>query len=218
MDREQLVRLWQHIALAEPGAQLRASGRLEAREHGFDSIPQPGFVGARYKEGGVLVLALNPSNGGKGESSGDLRQYELIRALQCARGSDLISAFNTLMAELSDFMPTWRLFEKNGINLLLSAHSKSLDDISFLNVFKFRTKNTDFGAAEYDEAWETLDQQISFLRPKHVIVLGNGLGDEYRKRKSSDVDFDVLKRARGDYYFTPEARAVIARLSKSPLF
>lgn len=64
MDRRDVATLWQKIANAPAPPLLRASGLLHDREYGQDRFAQPGFVGDRYRQGGLVIFGLNPGAGG----------------------------------------------------------------------------------------------------------------------------------------------------------
>ena len=59
MDRHEVAVKWREIGRNAPGPLLRSSGKLLNWHHGYDLLPEPGFVGRRYTEGGLLILGVN---------------------------------------------------------------------------------------------------------------------------------------------------------------
>jgi hypothetical protein len=110
--RSKAALLWQRILLTDRRELfLGKEGDIRDRAHGFDRLPQPGFVGAHYTEGGILLIGQNPGADpiGKGMSLSDQLQYGLLEALRDAATSDAaVMAFSVLMDALATrVMPNW---------------------------------------------------------------------------------------------------------------
>ena len=131
--------LWQKIANNSPPPLLAASGLLHDRAHGYDCLPQPGFVGHRYRQGGLVIFGLNPAAGGDGLSRDDITQYELLNNLRKASGNEVVEAFKALMNHFTQFMPNWKIIENNGLNSIFREHQISFSDVAYLNLCKWRT-------------------------------------------------------------------------------
>ena len=217
MERLDIATLWREVALLTPGPLLRASGNLHDREHSFDRLPQPGFVGRSYAKGGFLILGLNPAAGGDGTSPDDLRQYKLLKFLAEATDANVMGAFEELMTHLGRFMPRWNIIKNNGINAILNAHQLSIDEVAYLNVCKWRTKSSNLSVGVKAESWCETKEQIELLQPGRILVLGKGLWDWYSRYGEIRPMDAYIPRTRGDRALAPEAVPIIERLNREPL-
>jgi hypothetical protein len=109
----QVALLWQEILRCDH-ADMFADARNDAidRAHGYDRLPQPGFVGRRYQPGGILLIAQNPGNDpiGKGEGQLDLAQYTPLRRLRDAKNRrEAIRASRHLIDTLEPIMQKWNI-------------------------------------------------------------------------------------------------------------
>ena len=141
--------LWQRILRLDHTSLFSdAPHDIRDRPHGFDRLPQPGFVGRRYERGGLLLVGQNPGNDaiGKGISESDRLQYGfLIYRLGDARDlSKTVEAYNGLMAVLgSEVMPRWSIIRKV-VQPLLDGLGMDLDQIAYINLIEFRNRQQPF--------------------------------------------------------------------------
>ena len=217
MERLNIATLWREVALLAPGPLLRASGNLLDREHGFDRLPQPGFVGRHYAKGGLLILGLNPAAGVDGISPDDLRQYKLLKVLMEATDANVVAAFEELITHLGRFMPRWKIIENNGINSILKAHQLSFDEVAYLNVCKWRTKSSNLSVGVKAENWCETKAQLALLEPGRILVLGKGLWSWYSRYGQARHTDAYIPRMRGDQALAPEAIPIVERLKREPL-
>ena len=218
MHRGGVAREWRRIMRSLPATALERSGKLLARPHGFDALPQPGFVGRLYDEGGLLILGLNPAAGGHGLSPDDRAQYELLHELREASDTDVEAAFERLMSQLATIMPAWKIFANNGINAVLRAHGIAFDHVAYLNICKWRTIDANLSARLLKDAGEATESQIAQLKPARTIVLGKRAWRSWWLHQPSAGEWDVcIPRSIGDAYPNPSAAPVLQRLIQEPL-
>jgi hypothetical protein len=201
--RDELAALWQRILRAKPDAIFGASSPcIEDRLDLGDEIPQPGFVGTRYRSGGVLFLGKNPGKGGAQKSEEDRLQFEALHRLRDANPADLRCLFEDLCELLARrVMPTWGIV-RNYVNPVLSKVGAGLDDVAYLNLLKWRSEATN--AHLFDASWKAhTGEQYSKLNPGFVIALGYStryrfetLLGRFGERAPTNMRF--LERSRSD--------------------
>lgn len=210
MDRVAVAKLWREIAQEEPPPILAASGLLYDESH--HRLPQPGFVGERYEPGGLLIMGLNPASGGDGLSKGDLKQYDLLRNLQTSEDVSLIAHFEAFTSHLADFMPAWNIIRNNGVTDILKARRMSFDDVAYLNVCKWRTKDKPPTDRILGESWIQTRKQVELLDPREVIILGIRTCNWVKKRSDLNIEPVCIRRMRGDHRLHPDAIEIVERL------
>ncbi|HWY14069.1 MAG TPA: hypothetical protein VNX86_02905 [Rhizomicrobium sp.] len=210
--------LWQRILKVDHSYLFAtASQDIRDRPHGFDRIPQPGFVGSQYRKGGMLLIGQNPGNDpiGKGASASDQLQYGLLIALRDAASSDAaVAAFSALIDALAtSVMPNWAI-TKNVVQPLLSGLGGNLNHITYTNMVKFRTDDSAFAKTLYDESWKLTSEQIDLLAPNVIVALGVGTHEEFKKHYRGSARLYRITRTRGDTHLPPagaaDVKAIIA--------
>lgn len=201
--------LWRDILKVDPRKVFSGvEAHAVSREGSHDDLPQPGYVGPRYKPGGILLLGQNPGNDrvGKGLSDSDVLQYKLLRKLRDCDPDDAREACIKLMEQLGkNVMPDWPLI-RNVVGPLLARIGIDLPDIAFTNIAKFRTANSSFQAVIYERSWGFTLQQIELLQPGNIICLGEKTGAAFRRRYKGIVPVHRIRRAIGDTYLPPTGR------------
>lgn len=62
--RTEAALLWRRILTADPDAIFGTeASRLMNRDSGADRSPQPGYMGLRYRPGGLMFVSMNPGAG-----------------------------------------------------------------------------------------------------------------------------------------------------------
>lgn len=205
--------LWQQIlrlghAKFFAGFETAAIDRL----HGFDRLPQPGFVGKRYRpDDGIVFVGKNPANGGDGMLPGDMQQYPLLKALCDASADNVIPTFRHLMAGLgTTVMPCWPIVQVV-VTPLLNGLRLSLDDVAYINLCKFRTSNVP-PRELYKRSWPTTLRQIELLRPSAIVALGNGTHGELLRHYKGSARVFRIQRGWGDRRLTPQGKQDIEQI------
>jgi hypothetical protein len=209
----QVALLWQEILRSDhPDMFANAQNDAIDRAHGHDRLPQPGFVGRRYQPGGILLIAQNPGNDpfGKGEGTLDLTQYTPLRRLRDAKNRrETIHASQHLMATLESIMKKWNIIRVVA-RPLLHALDLDLDDVAYLNLVKFRTRNSNIGSNLYDKSWPSTSQQITLLDPFDIIALGAKTHKQFTRRYTGNATTHPrIPRGRGDTYLPEEGEKAI---------
>ena len=205
--------LWQQI-LCLDRAKLFAGFESAAidRPHGFDRLPQPGFVGNRYRlDDGIVLVGKNPANGGDGMSPGDIRQYQLLKALCDATADNVYPAFRHLMAALgTTVMPCWPIVQVV-VTPLLNGLRLSLDDVAYINLCKFRTSDMP-PRGLLKRSWPVTLQQIELLRPSAIVALGDGTHGELLRHYNGGVRVFRIQRVRRDTRLPPQGKRDIEQI------
>jgi hypothetical protein len=209
MDYRKLSGLWHQIMNTSPYEDA-GLGQWLRDETDTDILPQPGYVGARYRPGGTLLLAQNPGRfRGKQKDTEDDPFYEALKNMKEAVPSRLL-AFHKLNQAFERAATSWHYYCKV-LEPVLGAIRLDLPDVAHLNLVKWRTKGR-IKKGLYDLGWKYTCLQIEELAPSFIIVLGKGAKSAFDKRYRGPADLDVVRRTRGDKSEHPEIREALKRL------
>lgn len=154
----------------------------------------PGFVGERYRRGGMAILSINPAGGKKGyvATEADRQMYATFRALRDASPEGRLAAFEQASAAMIAEMPKWRRLYGRHVGKILDALGLELADIAYLHLVPFRTRG-DRGyelnrkpnvlANGYERG---LRAQLMALAPGRIIAIDK-LSDEVARRYAATV-------------------------------
>ena len=214
--RCQLARIWRDVITRSERDVFASRPELRRRARGDDALPQPGFVGRRYKRGGIVFIGANPGGAGVPQLKSDSVQNELLRKLRGATGSACLDAFEKLMNHLRVAMPEdWRIYDIC-VPPVLEGSGYTVDDIAFLNLVKWRTTAERLTGAVVRASWEFQTQrQVAALRPRVIVGLGRTVVGRYVNE--FDIDREecfILKRMRGDRRLSDEGLAEAKRASR----
>ena len=179
-----------------------------------DRLPQPGYMGARYRPGGLVFVSMNPGAGPQdGLGADDLRQYAALERLRnCDEGAAL-APFDELTHVLADVMPGWKI-HRNFVAPVLCAAGVDFSQVAYVNLLKWRTSASSGLARLYELSWQdhTRDQ-LGLLAPSRVIAIGSDAGRAFQRHATACVDFDFIPRAIGNNV-GPAGRAALARINR----
>jgi hypothetical protein len=193
--------IWQRILRIDPRVLLGSdlSTLLLNRSDTEDLLAQPGFVGCRYKPGGLLFVSMNPGNGGPdGNGADDLLQYTALRELRDSTETDLHQAFERMTAVVGGVMVNWDIFKKLIHPVLGYAGLADLSQVAYLNLFKWRTaKSTSKRQLSqlYTRGWEAhTSDQIECLAPSIIVALGKGPGEHCERHRLTEAPIFTIRR------------------------
>lgn len=181
------------------------------------ALAAPGWVGADWRPGGTIFVAINPGGGGDlyRAASNDERLYRAIQAFKDAGPTAHAAALAKLSQVWIDIQQTHNI--RRVINPVLQAMRSTAQSAAFLNILPFRTReNKAAGAKALSRAWALgTSHQVAALAPRRIVALG------YKARDAliavgADRSYEImaLKRMNGDSGLTPQARELIATLEK----
>ena len=210
---QDLASLWYKIIRTEPFASPRVGDWLRSTGES-DRIPQPGFVGARYREGGTLLLGMNPGGKGKTDTEHDKRFFD---SLGCLAGSDddPVQSFLEWNIVFEEVACTWRPYYPNLMSPILQKLDKKLADVAYLNVLKWRNRPeaNHVRPVLYDLSWEAHTRdQVTLLNPNKIIVLGKKAADWFTRKYEGKAGLHIIPRTRGDHHFSRITRSAIDQL------
>lgn len=178
--------------------------------------PAPGWVGPDWA-GGTLLVAINPGGGGDKyrRNSDDDRLYSTFRTFRDADGADAqADAFRSLSQtwmEAQRGHNIWRI-----IRPIAEATGESIDQLAFINVLPFRTRENKLPSRKVmQETWRLAAKpQILALDPARIIALGKKAWDVLtRFDVPESTEVILFKRGIGDSCIPEESKAVLARLT-----
>ena len=175
-----LADLWWRIMNTE-APQEDQVGRWRRSEEPIDVIPQPGYVGSKYRTGGTLILGMNPGNAASGLEEGNDSYYEALARMRNA--ANRVSAFLSLNQVMESVSPSWPLHRKL-IRHVLCACGLKLNEVAQVNLFKWRTSKISRGKRTklYEWNWPQTSEQVRCLNPGHIILLGMNVRDFVQKK------------------------------------
>jgi hypothetical protein len=205
---------WRSILALDPERIFGSeASRLLNRTWG-DRIPQPGYVGPDYRPGGLVFVSMNPGGGRTEEpSERDLRQYDALQRLRDCGEQDALASFMALARVLQEIMPTWKVY-KVFVEPVLRYSCKEFSSVAYLNLLKWRTKESNGLRTLYKLSWEDHTKaQIGLLQPSMVIAIGTDAGKAFRRFYTNDIRFQAIPRVIGNNIGQP-GRDALARIKK----
>lgn len=230
---QDLANLWHEVVHTPPFVDARIGNWL--RTGGLsDLIPQPGFVGRRYEQGGTLLLAMNPGGGAEGDTVHDCRFFEELGRFRASGTDDRLARFLTWNQVFEEVACTWQRYYANLLSPILKRLDGELADVAYLNVLKWRNRSeaNKHRYTLYDLSWarHTL-AQVAMLKPSKIILLGKGLGKWFVRRitynqkanrwliqaSAGDLSVEIwtIPRTRGDLRVSDTTSAAIGQLPRS---
>jgi hypothetical protein len=219
-DKEMTVTagaLWRSILLADYSEFFSECPKyIRDTGHEMDKVPQPGFVGSKYRRGGLLLIGQNPGNdrvaNGK-LSLADQEQYDLLTILSGCTEDHVPQAFNALMGALGkSVMPKWIIF-KNVVKPLLDSLDLSLENVAYTNLMKYHTSGSQLPVCLFRKAWTTTERQLDLLAPGVIVCLGYGTASKFHSFYTGDARSYRIERHIGDTRLPPGGEADIAMIS-----
>lgn len=201
--------LWSSILKTRPQAIFGNDVHLSRSEAKDDRIAQPGYVGSRYRQGGLLFVAMNPGGANARMTEADERQLPLLRALAKASQRTRLLRFVELNRELERAMPNWNLV-RFIVAPILEGLGLSFSQVAYINLVKWRTRKERMSSGLLRRSWELqTGPQFDLLRPSAVVCLGIATGNDLC-RLTDQLPFNLtIPRVRKDCYSPPAQRNAI---------
>jgi hypothetical protein len=136
------------------------------------NLPQPGFIGQRYAQTGLVLAGQNPGVSPLRFASQDA---EYMRALQKLQDKPTPQIMSELTQGLHAYVPKWPI---HGKYFPLEECGLELDDIAYFNVVRCRTvDNSRPGKGVIVNCLEHFERWVDLLHPKLLIFLGKWADD-----------------------------------------
>lgn len=211
--RQSASLLWRRILTADPDVIFGAEAARLMNRNWADRLPQPGYMGARYRSGGLVFVSMNPGAGPQaGLSADDQRQYGALQRLRDADEDATRTGFDELTQVLADIMPGWKI-QQNFVAPVLRAAALDFSEVAYMNLLKWRTTASSGLARLYALSWDHhTREQLELLAPSRVIAIGSDAGRAFQRHYTGAVDFDFIPRAIGNNV-GPAGRAALARIA-----
>jgi hypothetical protein len=176
--------------------------------------PYVGFVGRKYKKGGTVLIAVNPGGGGDGQerTPGDAALEVAFLARRDVPPARLHRSLEQVTDAYARQLEVINI-GKNVVSEVLKACKSSLDEVTFLNVFPYRTKKNDTpAAAAVQRALDVVTEPlVNALGPSRIVFLGKKAKDIARDRLNAPTTYTV-HRTFGDRYLSEQATRVLAQI------
>jgi hypothetical protein len=181
--------------------------RTKARD---DKIAQPGYVGSRYRRGGLLFVGMNPGGRAGQMTDADRDQLPILKRLRESSPHNRVERFDELNTELSRSMKHWSICRP--VISILEALEMDFQKIAYINLLKWRTKGERVTSRLLNQSWDShTAAQVALLRPAGVISLGVGTGDAVNRVWNEQSFNCVIPRSRGDRGCPPQQKEAISR-------
>jgi|SRR5579884_2631469 len=133
----------------------------------LENVPQPGYIGQRYRESGVLLVGQNP---GTPKSLAPI-DPPYTRALRALRDESTPERYVELLQVMRGVIPQWPI---HGSYFPLAECDLALDDIAYLNVVRCRTtKDRAPGRTLVRQCTAIhFDRWFKLLAPRVVVFIG----------------------------------------------
>lgn len=132
-----------------------------------ENVPQPGYIGSRYRKARVLLVGQNPGTP-KSLSAQDIPYTAALRAL---RDEPTTQRYKELNAVLRAFIPQWPV-QNNYFPLEESG--LALEDIAYCNIVRCRTTGDGTPGDSLTKQChnEHFVRWLNLLNPKVVVFIG----------------------------------------------
>jgi len=192
--RKSLAVLWRRILLTDTTKIFgnEAKRLLTSRGRKGDLIPQPGFVGRNYEQGGLVFVSMNPGKGSRNQDNNfDLGQYKRLEALRDAVEADEI--IDRFLAYTDYFHQEWPgPMYRDFIKPILEHAKIDFSSTAYLNLLKWRTENPNGLENLYDLSWENhTGEQFRDLKPRLVVAIGLGAGAAFERNDRKTKCFAI---------------------------
>lgn len=174
-----------------------------------------GYVGADYRPGGTVLLAVNPGGGGDAYRTRSADDEVLFPLLQAFRDSDPDRAgpfFDVIASAFIDIVRRWNLWRI--LAPTLDATGAAIDSIAFLNAVPYRIRGDAMPrVTACAAAWEQITgPTLEFLEPGRIIALGKKAGGIMDRFYAGPADCFCIPRTIGDSYLSPAGNAVLDQI------
>lgn len=181
-------------------------------------VPFLGFCGPRYKEGGVVFLAINPGGGGDAYASRTPQDIELIPLIErfvAATPEVAPKAFEMMCTSYSAQVQTWNLWRI--LRPTLEACRTTIEHVSYLNLFPYRTaRDIRPSSRALHTAWlDVVTPLLQALQPSMLVALGKKAGTVAERSYQATTPLYVVPRTIGDAYVSADAERVLAVIQKA---
>jgi hypothetical protein len=149
-----------------------------------ENVPQPGYIGSRYRKSRVLLVGQNP---GAPKSLAEPEDRLYTAALRALRDEPTEQRYKELSAVLRTFIPQWHVHNNY---FPLAESGLTLEDIAYCNAVRCRTLSN---AAPNDKlARKCIDSHfvrwLDLLSPKVVVFVGKWA---WRQGRTAVGDKDI---------------------------
>ena len=212
-DRLSAALLWRRVLRADPNVIFGSEASRLMNRNWADRLPQPGYMGLRYRSSGLVFVSMNPGAGPQdGLGPDDQRQYAALKHLRDGDDSSICAAFDDLTAVLANIMPGWKI-HRNFVMPVLQAAGLDFSQVAYVNLLKWRTTASSGLARLYALSWNHhTHDQIELLAPRHVIAIGSDAGHAFKKHYTGQAEFDFIPRVIGNNV-GPDGRKALARIA-----
>ncbi|MGH9631695.1 MAG: hypothetical protein ACRD7E_25595 [Bryobacteraceae bacterium] len=215
--RQRAAGLWRRILTSDPDAIFGPEASRLLNRGPADRLAQPGYMGQRYRPGGLVFVSMNPGPGPLGGlNPADQLQYKTLEALRDADDSAVCARFDEVTEVLADIMPGWHI-HRNFVTPVLEAWKLNFSEVAYVNLLKWRITSSSGLARLYKLSWDDHTRgQLELLAPSRVIAIGTDAGRAFQRHCKGSFEFDFIPRHFSNVRYGT-GRAALARITGSNL-
>jgi hypothetical protein len=216
--RKNAALLWRRILTADPEAIFGNQSARLLKRNPTDRLPQPGYIGGRYRARGLVFVSMNPGGGPQaGQNAADKCQYHALEQLRDVDEASVRISFDKLTGVLADIMPGWDIYQ-NIVVPVLKGLELDFSQVAYVNLLKWRTKPKVSLARLYTLSWDHhTREQLDLLAPSHVIALGKSVGEAFKRHYAGAAKLHFIPR-RYSYALGGQAaiEGIVAAIKREP--
>ena len=176
-----------------------------------------GYVGVDWKPAvGLLLLAINPGGGGdayESRTSEDQKFIPLLTRFKETEPSEVLESFELVNRAFMRIVKGWGIWKKI-LDPTLNAAGVALEDVAYLNIVPYRTRNNQMPpAAARERAWKRIvEPSLELLAPRAIVAMGQKAGNVVERWYVGNRDVYCVPRTNGDRYVSDKAKAEHERM------
>ena len=109
-------------------------------------------------------------------------------------------------------MKGWKIW--NIIDPTLAAAGVALEDVAYMNIVPYRTRENKMPpAAARESAWKRIvEPSLDLLAPRAIVAMGKKAGGVMDRWYAGNLPTYCVPRTNGDRYVSDEAKSVLERM------
>ena len=163
------------------------------------SVMCPPYVGKNYKEGGLVIIPINPGGGNETSEKrnyGDSVLYPILHEFKSARNNFDKYYWDILVPAFRKAKPTWKIYKD--MLPILRATKSDLDNIAYFNFLPYRGRGNKFPESQFDmdriipnAINKFVEPTLKLLKPSLVVTFGKQVG-KYISRYWNGFDYQTI--------------------------
>ena len=163
------------------------------------SVMCPPYVGKNYKEGGLVIIPINPGGGNETSEQrnyGDSILYPILHEFKGTRNNFDKYYWDTLVPAFRKAKPTWKIYKD--MFPILNATKCNLDNIAYFNFLPFRGRYNKYPTTQSDMNFiipnsinKFVKPTLNLLKPSLIVTFGKQV-DTYIHRYWEKFNYETI--------------------------